>query len=361
MATDFYQILGVSKNASTDEIKKAYRKLAHLYHPDKSGGDEKKFKEINEAYQTLSDPQKRSQYDQFGQTFNQGQGFSGFGREQGFQSGNFDFGGINFDFGSFGGFGDIFESMFGGQSKSRREERRGSDLALDLEISFKEAAFGTTKKIEIKKQVLCENCKGSGAEPGSKFKSCPKCKGQGTIRNVRRTLLGSFMQETICPECEGEGKVPEKTCHKCHGKGINKETETIAVKIPAGIENGATLQLVGGGNTAEHKGKSGDLFVNIHIIPDPLFQRNGFDITSKLLITFSQAALGDTIEAETIHGMVKVKIPSGIQSGEKIRLKGKGIETEGEKGDHYLEIVVVTPEKLSRDEKKLFEELKDLE
>ncbi len=361
--TDYYQILGVSRNASIDEIKKAYRKLAHLYHPDKSGGDEKKFKEINEAYQVLSDPQKRRQYDQFGQAGPQfSQGFSDFGERQDFQSTNFDFGNLHFDFGSFGEFGDIFESMFGGKSHTANYEKnlRGEDLEIALKIDLKEAVFGTTKEIRLKKRVSCPDCGGTGIEKGSGKQKCSHCKGQGTLRKARRTLFGQFIQETICPNCSGQGEVPEKLCHKCRGKGFVKDTPTLAIKIPRGIENGTILRMPGGGNAGEKGGESGDLLVHITINPHPYFERKGNDIISKLPLTFSQAALGDTVETETLYGRVRVKIPAGIQSGEKIRLKHKGIESEKGKGDHYLETVIVTPEELSREEKELFKQLRNL-
>ncbi|MFC1686442.1 molecular chaperone DnaJ [Patescibacteria group bacterium] len=357
--SDYYQTLGISKEATQEEIKRAYRKLAHQYHPDKKGGDEGKFKEINEAYQTLSDPQKKNQYDQFGRAGFDGSGFQGgqgFDPRQGFQ-------GANFDFGDLGGFGDIFESMFGGTgARKSYEPQRGNDLEINLEVSFKEAVFGVTNKIKIEKQILCGHCGGNGAEPNTKLKTCPKCNGQGTIRNARRTLFGQFVQETVCNQCHGEGKIPEKPCKECKGKGQAKDEQSIEIKIPAGIENGTTLRLGGAGNAGEKGAQSGDLFVNIFVKADPLFKRIGKDIYSKLPITFSQAALGDTIKTKTVHGEVEIKIPASIQNNQKIRLRGKGVPVEsGSKGDHYLEIIIVTPEKLSKEQKELFKKLKNTE
>ncbi len=359
--SNYYQILGVSKDATPGEIKRAYRKLAHKYHPDKKGGEEAKFKEINAAYQILSDPQKKSQYDQFGKTgFDSGGFQQGFDPRQGFQGANFDFGDFNF-----GSFGDIFESMFGGERTGARrsyQPQRGSDLEINLKINFKEAVFGIIKKIRIQKQILCEHCSGSGTEPNTKLKTCPKCQGQGTIRNARRTLFGHFIQETVCDQCRGEGKIPERPCKKCREKGWVKDNQLIEIKIPAGVENGATLRLSGAGNAGEKGTKPGDLFVNIAVEQDLVFRRKGKDIYSKLPITFSQAALGSTVETKTVHGKVKVKIPAGTQNNEKIRLRDKGIPAEsGGKGDHYLEITIVTPEKLSQEQKELFEKLKNVE
>ncbi len=358
--SDYYKTLGISKSATPEEIKRAYRKLAHQYHPDKKGGDEAKFKEANEAYQTLSDPQKKSQYDQFGSSgfSGEGGGAQGFGGRQSYQQG---FDPNNFDFGSFGGFGDIFESMFGSgndQAQQAETQRRGSDLEINLKIDFKEAAFGLTKQVRLRKKISCEHCDGSGAEPKTKLKQCSKCHGQKTIKQVRRTLLGQFVQESICPECQGKGEIPETPCKQCKGKGFITDIQSIEIGVPAGIENGTTLRLSGGGNASEQGGEPGDLFVNILVTPHPKFVRKDKDVYSKLLINFSEAALGNSIETETIHGKIKVKIPAGIQNGEKIRLRGKGVSAAG---DHYLDVAIITPDKLSKEEKELFEELKKVE
>ncbi len=358
MAKDYYSILGVSRESSTDELKKAYRKLAHKHHPDKKGGDEAKFKEINEAYQVLSDPQKKSQYDQFGQTFDQAGangragGFSGFGG-----------GAEGFDFSQFGGSGfeDIFSDIFsgggfgGGQQSSART---GSDIAVDVEISFEEMARGAEKELDLYKKTTCKVCEGTGAKD-RKMKKCQRCDGQGKIRTTRKTILGSFAQVSMCPECHGKGEVPEEKCSNCGGDGTVRDYEKIKIKIPAGIEHGQTIRLSGLGEAASGGGNPGDLYLNIHVKADPNFRRDGENIFSRQKISFSQAVFGDKIEAQTIHGSVKLKISAGIQSGTILRIKGKGIDGERRfgKGDHLVEIQIETPDKISRKQKDLIEEL----
>jgi len=366
---DYYNILGVGKGATDDEIKKAYRKLAHQHHPDKSGGDEAKFKEVNEAYQVLSDKEKRTQYDQYGQTFEQAQsqgGFSGFEGFRDFSSyaEGFDF---NFGGGQQGGFSDIFGDIFeqagfgrGARGGRSRRRYRGEDIQVDAEITFKEMAEGVEKEIELYKRVKCPRCAGEGVEPGSKKVECPKCQGEGEIRTARRTILGTFQQTSVCPECQGEGKIPEKKCKKCGGDGRTREYEKIKIKIPAGIKDGQTIRLENMGEAGEKGGEAGDLYVNVHVISDKRFERDGDDIHSETEISFSQAALGDKISVETIGGEVKLKIPAGTQSGEIFRLKGHGVKhlSRFGHGDQYVRIQVVTPRNLTREEKEIFEKLK---
>ena len=376
MAKDYYDTLGVSKEASDDDIKKAYRKLAHKHHPDKPGGDEARFKEVNEAYQVLSDKEKRNQYDQYGQTFEQAQaqgqgGFSGFDGFRDFSSyaEGFDFnfgGGRSNRQGSSGFediFGDIFEQAGFGGGGRRSRAARGGDIQVDIEITFAEMALGTEKELEIYKKVSCSTCDGSGVEPGSKKVECPTCKGEGQIRSNRRTILGTFQQTSVCPDCQGEGKIPEKKCKKCGGDGRVREYEKIKIKIPAGIKNGQTIRLENSGEAGEKGGGSGDLYVNVHVASDKRFQRKEDDIHSEAKISFSQAALGDKIEVETINGDVKLKIPAGTQSGEIFRLKGHGLKhlSRFGHGDQYVKIQVVTPKDLSREQRELLEKLQESE
>src|SRR3990172_5203015 len=260
---DYYKILGIGKGASDDEIKKAYRKLAHKYHPDKGGGDEAKFKKINEAYQVLSDKAKRQQYDQFGRTFDGAQGRPGF---SGFDFSGFqDFGGQGFDFefGGGGGFEDIFSDIFGGRAKSSGRRSRGQDIQVDAEISFEEMVRGAEREINLYNRVACDQCEGSDGEPGTGRKNCPTCKGAGQIKKTTRSFLGSFSQVSVCPECKGEGAVYEKKCRKCGGDGRVKEERRVKIKIPAGIENGQTISLQGQGEAGERGARGGDLYVNI--------------------------------------------------------------------------------------------------
>ena len=363
---DYYQILGVSRDASGEEIKKAYRKLAHQHHPDKPGGDEKKFKEINEAYQVLSDKSKRAQYDQFGRTFEQGgagQGPGGFDFS-GFDFGNFQRGEQEFDFEDLG-FGDIFSDIFGGnfgrQARSRRKS--GQDIQVDVEISFAEMVHGTTRDFNLYKRVICDACGGTGGEPGAKKETCPECKGAGQIRKTVRSFFGSFTQVSTCPVCGGSGETYSKKCHQCGGDGRIRKEEKITIEIPAGIRNGEIINLKGQGEAGEKGGVPGDLYVNVHIQPHPKFKREGNDITSSEIITYSQAALGDKISVETIDGSVTIKILSGTQSGTIFRIKGGGIPYIGkrQRGDHMVKIIVKIPTRLTREQKDLIEHLKYIE
>lgn len=350
MAKDYYKILGVGKGASQDEIKRAFRKLAHQYHPDKPTGDEAKFKEANEAYQVLGDEKKRAQYDQFGSTAFEnggaggfGQGFGGFG---GFQGAN-----INMD-----DLGDIFGDLFGFGAGRRRGERRGGDIHVDTDLTFKESVFGKEVEFSLTKPSKCERCGGLGAEPGTKMKTCDDCQGSGVKVTAHRTMLGVMQQKTACPSCLGEGETPETRCSECSGTGLVSQKKTINVNIPAGVADGMTLRVRGQGEAVKG-GVGGDLFVSIHVKPDPDFERQGHTIISQIDIGFTQAALGDKIEVKTIDGLGELKIPAGTQSGTQFRLKGKGVPGRHGRGDQIIIANVVTPKKLSREQKKLLEKL----
>lgn len=362
MARDLYETLGVKKGASDDEIKKAYRKLAHKYHPDKAGGDAEKFKEINAAYQVLSDKEKRGQYDQYGQTFEQAQrgggGFNGgFG---GFDFSGFQQGGQGFDFNG-GGFEDIFSDIFGGGGRQSSRNKAGRDIQIDAEISFEEMVHGAHREASLLRRVVCDLCKGTGGEPGSKEETCPTCKGSGQIRQTVQSFFGTFVQASTCPTCSGSGKTYAKKCHKCGGDGRVREQQTIVFDIPAGISNGQTISIQGQGEAGERGSANGDLYVNVHIKPHNFFERKGNDILSAEHITFSQAVLGDKISVRTIDEKVTIKIPAGTQSGETFRLKEKGVPQLGRasvRGSQLVKIIVDVPKNLSREQKKLLEELK---
>jgi len=355
MAKDYYKILGVSKSATAEEIKKAFRELAHKYHPDKNGGNADQFKEINEAYQVLGNPEKRQQYDQFGTTFESAQGQGGFSGFDGFR----DFSGFanGFDMGDLGemfGFGDIFG---GGRKKGRTS--RGRDIEVEMRIDFREAIFGAEKILEMYKPSICKNCGGSGADPKSKVVSCANCGGAGRVQAVQRTFLGNIQTVVTCDKCNGAGKIPEKECSVCHGKGVGRDNQKLKIKIPAGIDDGETIKLSGEGEAAEHGGKSGDLFVTMRVMQDREFKRKKDDILSRVNINFREAALGDKIEVETLEGKIKLTIPSGTQSGQIFRLKGKGVPHLNSygRGDQLVEVIVVTPTNLNKRQKELLEEL----
>lgn len=366
MAQDYYEILGVSKTATAEEIKKAYRKLAHTHHPDKSnGGSEDKFKQVNEAYRVLSDPEKRKRYDQFGPGFDQaGRGFGGF-------SGN-DFSnfaqGFGFDFSNFASGGssfggedpfDIFSDLFGARTPRRSKRRRGVDLEMELELKFEEAVFGTEKEIRLEKNDTCQRCQGSGAEPGSKISTCPKCHGTGQIRTTKQTIFGSVASVAVCDECDGSAKVAENACRDCHGSGILKHSKTLKVRIPAGIEDGSRIRVTGEGE-AGYKGSGfGDLYLRIAVAPHEFFRREGMTIYSEMPLSFFQAALGAVVETPTLDGKVKLKIPAGTQTGKVFRLKGKGAPAinRNTRGDQLVTVRVVTPTKLTKKEKELFKQL----
>ena len=351
---DYYKILGVEKTASQEEIKKAFRKLAHKYHPDKNGGDEEKFKEINEAYQVLSDEKKRAQYDQFGRVggTGAGQGFSGFGGAwqdfSGFQ-GN-PFGGFaDFDIGDI--FGGFSRGGFGGQSS---RVSRGRDIHVSILISFKESLTGGEKEIKVKRKAKCESCDGSGAEKGSQLKKCDYCKGQG---KVEERVMGIFSTIQTCPVCHGSGKVPEKVCSVCKGEGVSSKEEKIRFRIPQGIYDGATLRIHGKGH-AIRNGAPGDLYIEVRVKKDTRWERDGLNLYTREEISVSEAILG-TKKKITLpdDSFVEVKVPAGTQPCTKLRVKGKGVVMGGKKGDAYIHIDVKIPKKIKKDTKKLIEEL----
>ena len=363
MAKEYYKILGVEKNASQDEVKKAFRKLAHQHHPDKSGGDEEKFKEANEAYQVLSDPEKRRTYDQFGSSAFSGGAGSGFAGEQGengFGGGGFGGFGQGFegvDLGDiFGDLGDIFGFSTGG-GRERRGTPRGADIQVDMELSFHDAVFGVEREVSVTKATACERCAGLGAEPGTKMKDCSACGGSGSVVHRERTMLGTMQTRRVCSECHGEGRMPETVCANCRGIGLEHKRKTVSVQMPSGVREGDIVRVRGGGEAVK-SGTSGDLFLRIHVLPDPRFERDGFTLRSRVEIGFRQAALGTEVDVAVVDGgEVTLKIPAGVQSGAELRLKGKGVPQGHIRGDHLVTIQVVTPKKLSRHQKKLLEEL----
>lgn len=361
MSKDYYKILGVAKNASAEELKKAFHSLAHQYHPDKVGGDVAKFKTINEAYQVLSDPQKRAQYDQFGFDFvNQAGGGAGGGSP----FGGFDFNGanVNFDFGDlegmFGGIGDMFG--FGGGGRGRQQGNRGGDVAVDVELTLPEAAFGVERVLRLNKLSTCDTCGGSGATPGSKINTCAHCKGKGQVTRFQQTILGAIQSVGVCPECRGAGKTAEKKCGHCDGTGTRRRDEQFTIKIPAGIQDGEAIRLRGRGEAAAYGGQAGDLYVRIHVATNKNLRRKGDDIYSEVVINFVTATLGGEAETETLTGKTKIKIPEGIQSGELIKLRGAGAarrQSSG-RGDHLVHVIVKTPKKVSRAARRLLDELR---
>ena len=358
---DYYEVLGVSKNASPDEIKKAYRQLAVQHHPDR-GGDEAKFKEVSEAYEVLNDPSKRQRYDQFGHAgvgtsaASGGNPFSGFGGFSGAEN-------INFDFGDLG-LGDIFGSFFGGDMGGARNRRgnRGRDVETDIEISFEQAVFGTEVELKLNMEDVCEHCKGTTAEPGYELKTCPNCNGSGQVTNEMRTVFGNIRQSATCPQCKGRGKIAEKPCSVCHGKGTHRKDRMVTLKIPAGIDDGATIRLREHGE-ATAGGHQGDLYVNIRVRPHKKFTREGELILSTEHISMVEAALGTEIDVETVDVKVRMKIPAGTQSGTDFKLSGHGVThlNKSSRGAHIVTVVVDTPIKLSTSQKGLLEELRHSE
>lgn len=353
---DYYEILGVAKGASTDEIKKAYRKLAMKYHPDQ-GGDQEKFKEINEAYQVLGDDAKRRQYDQFGHAANQG----------GYGSGGFDFSGFQSG-GGFSDMGDIFETFFGGgfsnagTSRQKAGPRRGEDLQTEIVVDFLTAVFGGEETIEVARYDQCGTCEGKGHPKDAKITTCERCGGTGEVRVTQQSFFGNISTARACDACGGEGKKPDHVCTTCSGEGRVRVKQKMKVKIPAGVDNGTTIKISGKGAAGRKAGPAGDLYVIVHVKEHKKFQREGFDIHSVEKIHVLEAVLGNEIEVETVHGTKKVVIPAGVESGKVIKLRRLGVPHLGssEVGDHYLHVEVETPKKLSKKEQELYEELATL-
>jgi len=354
MARDYYDVLGISKNADANEIKKAYRKLALRYHPDKNPDDSQageKFKEVSEAYEVLKDPDKRRRYDQFGKSGLKG-GFNGFG---GF---DFDLGDALRTFMSAGfGFSDFFSGT--NQARNSSARIRGSDLQIRLELCLEEIATGVTKKIKLKRFSQCESCNGSGVKRGKTSAVCPLCRGSGEIRQTSRTIFGQFINVTTCSECGGEGKVIKDPCTSCHGEGRVKKETTISVDIPPGVSTGNYIALRGEGHKGPRGGPAGDAIIIIEEKEHPHFERHGDDILYDLYLSFSQVALGDDVEVPTLNGKARLSIASGTQSGKILRMKGKGIQhlNHHGSGDQLVRVLVWTPTKLSESEKKLFYQL----
>jgi molecular chaperone DnaJ len=351
---DYYEILGVGKNASADEIKKAFRRKAVELHPDKEGGDEAKFKEVNEAYEVLKDPSKRQRYDQFGHAGvggangggNPFEGFGGFGQGQN----------VNFDFGDLG-LGDIFGNFFGGGPRSQQRQQRGRDVETNVEISFEQAVFGTEVELHLHLEDTCDHCKGSTVEPGYDLKTCDNCGGSGQVTNVMRTVFGNIQQAVICPKCKGRGKIPEKVCSVCHGQGTQTKPQKITLKVPAGIDDGATIRLREHGEAIAN-GPKGDLYVHVRVKAHKRFTREGDLILSEEHVGMVEASLGTEIDVDTVDGKVRMKVPAGTQSGSDFKLSGHGvphIRSNG-RGAHIVTIIVDTPTKLTKRQQELLAE-----
>lgn len=351
---DYYEILGIAKDASPDEIKKAFRRLAVQHHPDKEGGDETKFKEINEAYEVLKDDAKRKRYDQFGHAGVGGNGAGpGFGGFNGYGGAGQE---MHFDFGDLG-LGDIFSSFFGGGDPRRNQRQaRGRDVETRIDISFEQAVFGTDADLDLTLQDTCEHCKGTTVEPGHELKTCDQCRGSGQVVNVTRTIFGNIQQATICPKCQGKGKIPERVCSVCHGKGTQAKRQDIRLKIPAGVDDGATIRLREHGEAIAN-GPKGDLYVNIRVKPHKRFTREGDLILSEEHIDMVSAALGTEIDVETVDGPVRMKVPAGTQGGTDFKLAGHGVPhlRSEARGAHIVTLVVDTPTKLTKQQKELLE------
>src|SRR3990167_4065311 len=349
---NYYDILGVKKGASEEEIKSAFRKLAHKYHPDKRGGDEAKFKEVSEAYSVLSDKKKRAEYDTYGKTFAGGAGpqqggFGGFdfSNFQGFggQSGN-----VEFDLGDI--FGDVFA---GGNARARR----GRDISIDIELSFRESVFGAERRVLLSKTSVCDTCDGSGAKKGSKLITCSSCNGKGEIRESRNSFFGTFTSARPCPRCHGRGQIPETLCEACRGEGVRKREEEIHIVVPAGVEDGEMIRMPGRGEAAQGGG-AGDLYVKLHIKADAKFSREGNNLLTSLPIKLSDALLGGEYHITTLDGEERVSVAPGISHGEVIRVRGRGVPTGRARGDLLVRVDIEFPKKLSKSARELVEKLR---
>lgn len=368
MAENYYDILGVGKSASQDDIKKAYRKMAHKYHPDKGEGNDAKFKEVNEAYQVLSDSDKRGQYDQYGQTFEQAQrngggpgyGAGGYGQQGNPFGGGFGFGGEGVDF----DLGDIFGDLFGGRgggggNSAQARRKRGIDLEMPITISFEEAIFGVKRTITLEKKDKCKICNGTGGEPDTKISTCPVCHGQGQIKTQQRTIFGVMNHSAACDRCDGTGKIPEVPCKTCKGEGILRQEKTLEVQIPAGIDNNQRIRVNGEGEVGYRGSEPGDLYINIRVKKHKDIVRDGTTLRTEVPISFTQAALGAKIMVTTLDGDIELKIPAGTQPGKIFRVGGKGAPhvASGKRGDLLITARVVIPNKLSKKETELMKEM----
>jgi len=345
---DYYEVLGVDKKASKDDIKKAFHKLAHKYHPDKSSGDADKFKELSEAYSILSDDKKRAEYDSYGQTFG-GQGGAGFG---GFDFSQFQDafnGGMGFDM------GDIFGDFFGGAGGARR----GRDISIDLEISFRDSVFGTKRSVLLAKVGECDTCHGSGAKPGTSLETCKTCNGAGRVHETTNSVFGQINMQRQCRTCHGAGKVPKEKCATCQGQGVYRKQEEVEIVVPAGIEGGEMIRLTHAGEAVQN-GPSGDLYIKIHVTPDRRYKKEGSNIVSDLSVKLSDALLGAEYQVETLDGIETVTVPAGVTHGETLSIKGKGIpSSRGKRGDFVVKVKINLPQKLSKTAKGLIEKLKE--
>lgn len=358
---DYYEVLGVNKGATENDLRKAYRNLAKTYHPDinKTEEAEQKFKEISEAYEVLSDADKRSKYDQFGHAAFSGGGFGGGG-----------FGGFEGGFGGFSDLGDIFDTFFGGggRSRGRRQQgpERGSDLRMDIEVDFKDAIFGVDKEVDIKHLENCDTCHGNGATPGTKISSCETCGGAGQVQQTQKTLFGTFSSIAVCPKCNGVGKFPEDPCKPCSGKGKVNKDKKLKIKIPAGVDSGARIRVPGEGDMGERGGGPGDLYVVLHVGDDKerIFERRGNDVYAEAQLAYHQVALGDEVEVPTLEGTTTIDVPAGTPTGKVFTLRGKGVPILGSdgrrRGDLHIMINIAVPKKLSHEEYKLIKDLANL-
>lgn len=353
---DLYDILGVARDASTDDIKRAFRKLAHQHHPDKAGGDADRFKEINAAYQVLVDPHKREQYDRTGRV---GEAPGGF-RWEGTPGGGFDFGSSGFNVGDLG---DIFGDVFGFGGRRARAPASGSDAEVELTVDFRDAVFGAERVLEVAGPHRCDRCQGSGAEPGAGLTNCTTCGGQGVVERLQQTILGAIRAQTTCPSCHGAGQQPKTNCKRCRGTGSVRGKRRLKVAIPAGIDDGQSVRLREQGEPGLRGAKAGDLFIRIRVRPNSVFRRDGFDLLTRRTITFTQAALGAAVAVETVDGSVQLEIPPGTPPGKLFRLRGKGVpHLDGRgRGDQLVEVMVKVPDKLTKEQQRLLESYREIE
>jgi molecular chaperone DnaJ len=348
MEKDYYQILGLQKGASKDEVKKAFRKKAAEHHPDKKTGNEEKYKEVTEAYSVLGDEKKKAEYDTYGQSFSGAGGAAGGNPFGGGGFGGFHQGGVEFDI------NDIFSQFgFGGGGQ---QTQRGRDISIDINLKFEEAVFGVTRKVLLTKNNTCTTCEGSGAKPGTSLDTCSTCNGQGKVREQRQSIMGSFNTVRECSTCHGTGKIPKERCATCAGAGVARTEEEIGIKIPAGIQNGEVIRMTGRGEAIPH-GQSGDLYIKIHAEPHKSIKREGSTLSAVLPIKLTDALLGATYSVETLDGTTDIKIPAGVTHGELVRIKDKGVPSERGRGDFMVRVSVETPKKLSKKARKLVEEL----
>lgn len=343
---DYYKILGVERNSSPEDIKKAFRKLATKFHPDKKGGDELKFKEISEAYAVLSDSKKRAEYDTYGRSYSSAQG--------GPHWGGFGGAGVEFDLNDiFEGFGDIFGGRAGQSARAR-----GRDISIDIELSLKETVFGTSRKVLLTKNSACTACEGTGADPKAGMQQCTACNGNGNVRETRQSILGTFTTVRECTACNGRGSIPKVACATCDGAGIVKQQEEIEIVVPSGIEHGEMIRMTGRGE-AIRGGTPGDLYIKVHVARHPSITRDGIDLRSTLPIKLTDALLGASYTIETFDGPVKLSVPAGIKNGDLLRIRSKGVKDGSRRGDFLVKVIIDTPQKLTRKAKKLVEQLRE--